>query len=88
MSVEPIEVLVVDDNHVVRMGLRMLLESLGDITVVGEATNGQECVDAVDRLSPDVVLLDVRMPGSFDGVVAAGMISDRTNVLMLTYSDD
>lgn len=88
MSAEPIGVLVVDDNHVVRMGLAMLLESFDGVTVLGEATNGQECVDAVERLSPDVVLLDVRMPGSFDGVVAAGMIADRTNVLMLTYSDD
>lgn len=88
MSADPIGVLVVDDNHVVRMGLAMLLDSLADITVLGEATNGQECVDAVDKLSPDVVLLDVRMPGSFDGVVTAGMIADRTNVLMLTYSDD
>ncbi|MDQ3157976.1 MAG: response regulator transcription factor [Actinomycetota bacterium] len=79
---------MVDDNHVVRMGLTMLLDTLADITVLGEATNGQECVDAVDTLSPDVVLLDVRMPGSFDGVVTARMIADRTNVLMLTYSDD
>lgn len=88
MSVDPIGVLVVDDNHVVRMGLKMLLDSIDDINVLGEATNGQECVDAVEKLAPDVVLLDVRMPGSFDGVVTAGMISDRTNVLMLTYSDD
>lgn len=88
MSVDPIGVLVVDDNHVVRMGLKMLLDSIDDINVLGEATNGQECVDAVEKLAPDVVLLDVRMPGSFDGVVTAGMIADRTNVLMLTYSDD
>lgn len=88
MSVDPIGVLVVDDNHVVRMGLKLLLDSIDDINVLGEATNGQECVDAVEKLAPDVVLLDVRMPGSFDGVVTAGMIADRTNVLMLTYSDD
>ena len=78
MSVDPIGVLVVDDNHVVRMGLKMLLDSIDDINVLGEATNGQECVDAVEKLAPDVVLLDVRMPVSFDGVVTAGMISDRT----------
>lgn len=88
MSVDPIGVLVVDDNHVVRMGLKLPLDSIDDINVLGEATNGQECVDAVEKLAPDVVLLDVRMPGSFDGVVTAGMIADRTNVLMLTYSDD
>ena len=90
MSIDqtPIDVLIVDDNHVVRMGITMLLDGLDDIRVVGEASNGQECVDAVDTLKPDVVLLDVRMPGSFDGVVTAGKIADRTNVVMMTYSDD
>lgn len=87
-SDEDIGVLVVDDNEVVRMGLSMLLDALPGIAVVGEAASGQGCVDAVEAMAPDVVLLDVRMPGSFDGVVAAGMIADRVKVLMMTYAED
>ena len=88
MTADQISVIVVDDNHVVRMGLAMVLDAADDVTVVGEASSGQECVDAVEKLSPDVVLLDVRMPGSFDGVATAAKIADRTGVLMMTYSDD
>ena len=88
MTSDQITVVLVDDNHVVRMGLAMVLEGADDVTVVAEAASGQECIDAVDKLSPDVVLLDVRMPGSFDGVATAARIADRTGVLMMTYSDD
>jgi DNA-binding NarL/FixJ family response regulator len=66
---EPIRVLVVDDHPVVRQGLRTFLDLQDDITVVGEASDGTGCVDAALRLHPDVVLLDLRMPGS-DGVAA------------------
>jgi DNA-binding NarL/FixJ family response regulator len=88
MTADQISVILVDDNHVVRMGLAMVLDAADDVTVIGEASSGQECVDAVEKLSPDVVLLDVRMPGSFDGVATAAKIADRTGVLMMTYSDD
>jgi DNA-binding NarL/FixJ family response regulator len=66
---EPIRVLVVDDHPVVRQGLRTFLDLQDDITVVGEAADGTGCVGAALRLHPDVVLLDLRMPGS-DGVEA------------------
>jgi DNA-binding NarL/FixJ family response regulator len=66
---EPIRVLVVDDHPVVRQGLRTFLDLQDDITVVGEASDGTGCVEAALRLYPDVVLLDLRMPGS-DGVAA------------------
>jgi DNA-binding NarL/FixJ family response regulator len=66
---EPIRVLVVDDHPVVRQGLRTFLDLQPDITVVGEATDGASCVAAAAELHPDVILLDLRMPGS-DGVEA------------------
>ena len=83
----PIRVLVVDDNAVVRMGLRNLLEAHEGIEVVGEAANGNDGVTLNERLEPDVVLCDVRMPG-LDGVGAATAMAPTTNVVMLTYSDD
>ena len=88
MSNGEIRVLVVDDNHVVRMGLTMLLDAEPDLCVVGEAGDGQSCVDAVAELRPDVVVLDVRMPGSFDGTVAAAQVSGTSKVLMLSYAED
>ena len=66
---EPIRVLVVDDHPVVRLGLRTFLDLQDDLTVVGEAADGTGCVEAALRLRPDVVLLDLRMPGT-DGVDA------------------
>ncbi|MDX6277927.1 MAG: hypothetical protein QOJ72_2055 [Nocardioidaceae bacterium] len=84
---EAIRVLIVDDNQVVRMGLRSLLDSEPTIAVVGEADNGHDAVRLNTELDPDVVLCDVRMPG-LDGVGAAAQMSPTSNVLMLTYSDD
>lgn len=82
-----IRVLVVDDNDVIRSGLLSLLAGLPDIEVAGEASTGREAIEQADRLSPDVVLLDVRMP-VMDGVTAAGPLSQRAKVVMLTYSDE
>jgi DNA-binding NarL/FixJ family response regulator len=83
---EPIRVLVVDDHPVVRQGLRTFLDLQDDITVVGEAADGAGCVEAAERLRPDVVLLDLRMPGA-DGVEALRGLRERDNrarVLVIT----
>ena len=66
---EPIRVLVVDDHPVVRQGLRTFLDLQDDLTVVGEAADGAAAVTAAGDLRPDVVLLDLKMPGA-DGVAA------------------
>ncbi|KFZ81643.1 LuxR family transcriptional regulator [Amycolatopsis sp. MJM2582] len=86
-----IEVLVVDDQDLVRAGFVALLRAAPGITVVGEAADGQEAVDLAERLRPDVVLMDIRMPGT-NGVVATERIlaaeRDRpTRVLVLTTFD-
>ncbi|MGC5031055.1 response regulator [Micromonospora sp. DT229] len=86
-----IRVLLVDDQHLIRTGLRMLCESTPDIEVVGEADNGREAVSLAARLRPEVVVMDLRMPG-VDGITATGRIlADRpaTRVLVLTtFGDD
>ncbi len=82
-----IRVLIVDDNPVIRRGVAALLSDADDIRVVGEAGDGQEAVSLAASVSPDVVLLDVRMPG-MDGIAAAGPLSQRARVMMLTYTDE
>jgi DNA-binding NarL/FixJ family response regulator len=83
---EAIRVLVVDDHRVVREGLRSFLEVQDDLEVVGEAGDGEECVAAAEALRPDVILLDLRMPGA-DGVAALRQLRERGNparVLVVT----
>lgn len=82
-----IRVLVVDDNPVVRSGLTALLEAGGEAEVVGQAGDGRQAIEMTERLKPDLVLLDVRMP-LVDGVTAAQTLSKLTRVLMLTYTED
>lgn len=86
-----ISVLVVDDHEVVRAGLRSLLGKRKDISVVGVAADAAEAVERAAATKPDVVIMDVRMPGS-SGVEACREIRSRfpkTNVLMLTsYADE
>ena len=86
-----INVLLVDDHAVVRQGLRALLEAEGDIAVVAEADNGRTAVAQTKRCEPDVVLMDVAMPG-MNGVEATRQIVRNvpsTKVLVLTsYGDD
>jgi two-component system, NarL family, response regulator LiaR len=85
-----IRVLIVDDHKVVRQGLRFLLEQEEGIEVVGESADGPSAIEAARTLAPDVVLLDLFLPG-LDGIgVLARMKQDRpaTEVLMLTSSSD
>jgi DNA-binding NarL/FixJ family response regulator len=83
---EQIQVLIADDHPVVRQGLRTFLDLQPDLSVVGEAEDGENCVELADRLCPDVILLDLRMPGS-DGIEALRQLRERGNparVLVVT----
>lgn len=85
-----IRVLLVDDQPLVRAGLRMLCESTSDIEVVGEAKGGAEAVRQAASLHPDVILMDLRMPGT-DGITATGRIlhaRPAVRVVVLTTFDD
>lgn len=86
-----IRVLLADDQDLVRTGVRMILETESDLEVVGEARNGGEAVAMARRLRPDVILMDVRMPGT-DGVEATRQLTGLdpplpSRVLMLTTYD-
>ena len=86
-----VRVLLVDDQALVRTGFRMILESEPDLRVVGEAENGRRAIEEAARLSPDVVLMDVRMP-EMDGVeatrrLAGPGVAHPTKVVILTTFD-
>ncbi|MEU9439491.1 response regulator transcription factor [Streptomyces sp. NPDC048304] len=83
----PLRLLVADDNPVVRAGLTALLSGREDTTVVAEATDGREAYEAALRHRPDVILLDVRMPG-VDGISALPHLVRLAPVMMLTYSHE
>jgi len=87
---QKIRVLVVDDHTIVRDGICALLALAGDIDVVGEATNGNEALKLIEKLQPDVVLMDVSMP-IMGGLEATRRISKEypnTRVLIITQHDD
>ncbi|MGC4043062.1 MAG: response regulator transcription factor [Armatimonas sp.] len=88
---DTVSVLLVDDHALVRRGVRAFFETLDGITVVGEAESGEEAVEQAVALAPDVVLLDLILPG-IDGVEATRRIraaSPRTQVILLTsFHDD
>jgi DNA-binding NarL/FixJ family response regulator len=86
---EPIRVLLVDDQPLLRMGFRLILEGEEDLVIVGEASDGAEAVRRVRELSPDVVLMDVRMP-VLDGIEATRAITASgscAKVIILTTFD-
>ena len=86
---EQIRVLVVDDDALVRAGLSMLLAGADDIEIVGEAADGSEVAQAVAEHRPDVVLMDIRMPG-LDGLAATELVraqDDAPEVIVLTTFD-
>ena len=82
-------ILIADDHHIVRRGIRDLLDTEPDMTIVGEASNGEEAVTAVANLNPDVVLMDLVMPGT-DGIEATRHIRElegapaKTPIVALT----
>lgn len=85
----PIRLLLADDQEMVRVGFRMVLDAQSDMTVVGEAADGAEAVGLAGKLYPDVVLMDIRMP-RMDGLAATRQIIDAdlaTRVLVLTTFD-
>lgn len=84
------KVLVVDDQPIVREGIRAMLSLEPDITVVGEAANGQEALRQAPLLAPDIILLDVRMP-EMDGLAALERLKrlcPKTSIIMLTLYDN
>lgn len=85
-----IRILLVDDQNIIRQGLRALLELEPDLEIVGDAENGQVAIRQVEVLQPDIVLLDIRMP-VMDGVAATSAICQQfpeTKVLILTTFDE
>ena len=87
---EPIRILVVDDHRMVREGLSVFLEVSDDFELAGEAENGAEALELCERLSPDVVLMDLKMP-EMDGVTATRLLRERhpeTRVIALTSFEE
>ena len=87
---DPIRVLIADDHAIIRSGLRLLLESRSDIQVVGDVGTGEETIDQAASLQPDILLLDIAMPG-LNGLEAARQIRERApqvRIIVLTMYDD
>ena len=88
----PIHVLLVDDDPLVRAGLRLMLRGAPELEIVGEAADGAEVPDAVARLAPDVILMDVRMP-YLDGIAATRSLAARSGrrpqvIVLTTFGGD
>ncbi|WP_311878335.1 response regulator transcription factor [Microbacterium forte] len=86
---EPIRLLLVDDQALIRVGFRMVLDAEDDMVVVGEAADGHDAIAQATELRPDMVLMDIRMPG-LDGIAATAAIvreHPQTRVLVLTTFD-
>ena len=89
---DAITLILVDDHEVVRQGVRAFLGTQADLSVVGEAASGEEAVHLAEQLIPDVILMDLVMPGQIDGVEATRRVknsSPRTQIVVLTsYHED
>jgi DNA-binding NarL/FixJ family response regulator len=85
-----IKVLIADDHAIVREGIRMILASHEDIEVVGEAADGRDTINQVAKLGPDVVLMDIAMPGlgGLEATLEIGKTHPESKVLVLTQYDD
>ena len=85
-----IDIVLADDHHIVRQGLRRLLEMESDLTVVGEAGNGIDAVHIVEELRPDILIVDMEMPG-LHGLVVTQLVRQRvphTQVVVLSMHAD
>ena len=87
----PIRLLIADDHSIVREGLRLILEMADDISVVGEACDGQQAIELAEELEPDVILMDLRMPG-VDGLAAIQHLGEHQPtiaiIILTTYDED
>ena len=89
----PIRIVIADDQPLIRAGLRMLLSTVADIEVVGEATNGEEAATLAHDLMPDVVLMDIRMPGTngleaTERILSSPDLSSVRVVILTTFDAD
>jgi NarL family two-component system response regulator LiaR len=89
---DPIRVVLVDDHRIVRRGLRSFLEAFPDITIVGESCSGEEVIAQIEGWLPDVVIMDLLMPGGMDGIETTRRlrsITPHTQIVVLTaHTDD
>ena len=87
----PIRVMITDDHLIVREGLRLILETAEDIEIVGEASDGAECLRLVPECKPDVILMDLQMP-RMDGITAIGRLRSEhpeiAIVILTTFNED
>ena len=87
----PIRVMITDDHLIVREGLRLILETAEGIDIVGEASDGSECLQLVPELKPDVILMDLQMP-RMDGITAIGHLRrehpEIAIVILTTFNED
>ena len=87
----PIRVMITDDHLIVREGLRLILETVEDVDMVGEASDGAECLQRIPELKPDVILMDLQMP-RMDGITAIGRLRSEypeiAIVILTTFNED
>lgn len=87
---EKLQVLIVDDHPLFRKGMRALLESMEDMQVAGEAQTGQEAIDFADQLQPDIILMDLQLPGGsgLDATREIVRVSPHVQILVVTLFED